>query len=62
MPSALKGAASQLQSYVRIRTKVGMTPEQLGQLAAVLDKRVDAEFAARTRDALAHHLTGAKAK
>ncbi|MDB5895411.1 MAG: hypothetical protein JWQ88_2942 [Rhodoferax sp.] len=57
MLSALPGAESQLQSHLRIAMNVGVTADQLHQLAQVLDDHVDAGFARRTREALARQLT-----
>jgi 4-carboxymuconolactone decarboxylase len=56
MLSALPGAESQLQSHMGISMNVGLTANQLRQLAQVLAERVDADAAKRTREALARHL------
>lgn len=63
MLAALPGAESQLQSHMRISMNVGLTPNQLRQLAQVLADRVDAEHARRAREALDRQLatkSGAK--
>jgi alkylhydroperoxidase/carboxymuconolactone decarboxylase family protein YurZ len=56
MLSALPGAESQLQSHMGISMNVGLTANQLRQLAQVLAERVDADAAKRAREALARHL------
>jgi alkylhydroperoxidase/carboxymuconolactone decarboxylase family protein YurZ len=56
MLSALPGADSQLQSHMGISMNVGLTANQLRQLAQVLAERVDADAAKRAREALARHL------
>ncbi len=52
MLAALPGAESQLQSHMGISMNVGLTPNQLHQLAQVLADRVDAGHARRAREAL----------
>jgi alkylhydroperoxidase/carboxymuconolactone decarboxylase family protein YurZ len=56
MLAALTGVESQLQSHMRISLNVGLTAEQLRQLAQLLAERVDAASAQRAREALARHL------
>lgn len=56
MLAALTGVESQLQSHMRISLNVGLTAEQLRQLAQLLAERVDAASAQRARQALARHL------
>ena len=56
MLSALAGAESQLQSHVGIGMKVGLTANQLQQVAEVLSISGSADYAGRVRDALARHL------
>lgn len=61
--SALPGAESQLQSHMGISMNVGLTANQLRQLAQVLADRVGAEHARRAREALDRQLaaqSGAK--
>ncbi|ALM87016.1 carboxymuconolactone decarboxylase [Bordetella sp. N] len=63
MLSALPGAESQLQSHMGISMNVGLTADQLRQLAHVLADRVDAEHARRANEALARQIasrSGAK--
>jgi len=62
MLSALQGVESQLQSHLRISRNVGLTAGQLGQLADVLEKRVDGEGATRVREALARQMSTVKAR
>jgi 4-carboxymuconolactone decarboxylase len=57
MLSALRGTESQLQSHMGISMNVGLTSNQLRQLAQVLADRVDAEHARRARAALKRQLT-----
>jgi len=54
--AALSGVDSQLQSHLRISMNVGISKEQLGQVADVLSEQVDADAAQRTRAALDRHL------
>ncbi|RXN86125.1 carboxymuconolactone decarboxylase [Achromobacter aloeverae] len=56
MLSALPGAEAQLQAHMRIGMNVGLTASQLRQVADVLADRVDADAAARAREALQRHL------
>ncbi|MBD9480188.1 carboxymuconolactone decarboxylase family protein [Pseudoxanthomonas sp. PXM02] len=52
MLSVLPGAESQLQSHMRISMNVGITADQLRQLAEVLADHVESEPAHRARQAL----------
>lgn len=54
--AALSGVDSQLQAHLRISMNVGISKEQLGQVADVLSEQVDADAAQRTRAALDRHL------
>lgn len=56
MLSALPGAESQLQSHMGISMNVGLTANQLRQLAQVLADRVGTEQARRAREALDRQL------
>ena len=56
MLSVLTGAESQVQSHMRISMNVGLTPQQLTQLAQVLADRVDSDAARRAHEALARTL------
>jgi 4-carboxymuconolactone decarboxylase len=56
MLSALPGTEAQLQSHMRVSMNVGLTANQLRQVAQVLADRVDAESARRAREALARQL------
>nr|WP_199186276.1 MULTISPECIES: carboxymuconolactone decarboxylase family protein [unclassified Pseudoxanthomonas] len=54
MLSMLPGAESQLQSHMRISMNVGITADQLRQLAEVLANHVGSESAYRARQALSN--------
>lgn len=54
--SALPGAEAQLQSHMRISLNVGLSVEQLRQVAQLLADQVGAEPAQRARDALGRAL------
>lgn len=54
--SALPGAEAQLQSHMRISLNVGLSVEQLRQVAPLLADQVGAEPAQRARDALGRAL------
>ncbi|MFL9812621.1 carboxymuconolactone decarboxylase family protein [Stutzerimonas sp. VN223-3] len=60
MLAALQGAEAQLQAHMRIGMNVGLTQQQLRQLADVLADRVDAQSAQRAREALERQLAIAK--
>ena len=62
MLSALHGTESQLKSHMGISMNVGITPEQLSQLAQILSDHVDAEAAARARVALASSVTSSPSR
>lgn len=57
MLSALPGAEPQLLAHMRISMNIGITEGQLRQLTQVLADRVDANMAARAREALAQQGT-----
>jgi alkylhydroperoxidase/carboxymuconolactone decarboxylase family protein YurZ len=52
MLAALSGVESQLQSHVRIGRNVGLSVEQLRQVAEVLERQVDGAAGARARAAV----------
>jgi 4-carboxymuconolactone decarboxylase len=56
MLAALPGAESQLQSHMGISMNVGLTANQLRELAQVLADRVDADAARRAQEALNRQL------
>jgi 4-carboxymuconolactone decarboxylase len=58
MLSSLPGAEAQLRSHMRVSMNVGLSAEQLRQLAQVLADRVDEAHATRAREALAQQLVG----
>ncbi len=57
MLAALPGAESQLQSHMQISMNVGLTADQLRELADVLTAHVDAEAARRAKQALERQLS-----
>lgn len=56
MLSALPGAELQLQAHMRISLNVGLTSEQLEEVALVLAARVGSDAARRASEALTQHL------
>lgn len=62
MISALPGAEPQLLAHMRISMNVGLTEGQLRQLTQVLADRVDADMAARAREALAKQVASLPGK
>ncbi|MDB5820129.1 MAG: carboxymuconolactone decarboxylase [Rhizobacter sp.] len=56
MLSALVGVDSQLQSHVSVSMNVGITAEQLAQVAQVVTDEVHADAGARVRAAIERHL------
>lgn len=56
MLAALQGVDPQLQSHVGISMNIGITADQLGQVAQVLTNEVDADAATRVREAIQRHL------
>lgn len=62
MLAALPGVDSQLQAHMRISMNVGLTAQQLDQLADVLASQVDPEMARRATDALGRQLKASAAR
>lgn len=56
MLAAMSGVEPQLQSHVGISMNIGVSVEQLRELADVLDARFDPQAATRARDAIERHL------
>lgn len=62
MLSAMPGVESQLQSHMRISLNVGLSAAQLGEVADVVGRQVDAAAGTRAREALERQLDVAAAK